>query len=149
MKGCIALLLFASAMLLAGQACAEIYTWTDAQGRVHFGDKPADNDRAQAVNVRINTFESVTYESLGKGVPEPAARGARVIMYATQWCGVCKKARRYFNDNNIPFTEYDIDNDPKAQARFDALEGKGVPVILVGKRRMNGFSVEGFERIYR
>ena len=62
---------------------------------------------------------------------------------------MCKKARRYFNDNNISFTEYDIDKDPKAQARFDALEGKGVPVILVGKRRMNGFSVEGFERIYR
>ncbi|MBP22023.1 MAG: glutaredoxin family protein [Alcanivorax sp.] len=149
MKGCIKILLFACAMLLLGQVCAEIYTWTDAQGRVHFGDKPADNDRAQAVNVRINTFESVTYDSLGKGVPEPAARGGNVIMYATQWCGVCKKARRYFNDNNISFTEYDIDKDPKAQARFDALEGKGVPVILVGKRRMNGFSAEGFERIYR
>ena len=129
MKGCIKILLFACAMLLSGQVCAEIYTWT--------------------VNVRINTFESVTYDSLGKGVPEPAARGGNVIMYATQWCGVCKKARRYFNDNNISFTEYDIDKDPKAQARFDALEGKGVPVILVGKRRMNGFSVEGFERIYR
>ena len=91
MKGCIKILLFACAMLLSGQVCAEIYTWTDAQGRVHFGDKPADNDRAQAVNVRINTFESVTYDSLGKGVPEPAARGGNVIMYATQWCGVCRK----------------------------------------------------------
>ncbi len=149
MKGCMALLLLAGAVLQSGLASAEIYTWKDAQGKVHFGDRPTENDKAQAVNVRINTFESVTYESLGKGVPEPAARRGKVVMYATQWCGVCKQARRYFNDNNIPFTEYDIDNDPKARQRFDALNGKGVPVIVVGKRRMNGFSAEGFERIYQ
>ncbi|WP_198147347.1 glutaredoxin family protein [Gilvimarinus polysaccharolyticus] len=32
----------------------------------------------------------------------------RVVMYAS-WCGYCKKARRYFRANNIPFTEYDIE----------------------------------------
>lgn len=141
-------LLCAAVVLLSGLASADIYTWQDAQGRIHFGDRPADNDNAEAVEVRINTFESVTYESLGKGLPEPAARRSHVIMYATQWCGVCKKARRYFKANNIPFTEYDIDNDAGARQRFDALNGKGVPVILVGKQRMNGFSAEGFERLY-
>ncbi len=150
MKGCIVRILIFSLVLAWGMASADgIYTWTDAQGRVHFGDKPAENDQAETVNVQINTFESVTYQSLDKGLPASAEGSGKVVMYATQWCGVCRKARRYFNDNNIPFIEYDIDKDPKAQARFDALQGKGVPVILVGKRRMNGFSAAGFERLYR
>ena len=29
------------------------------------------------------------------------------------------------------------------------LGATGVPVILVGKKRMNGFSVKGFQRIYQ
>lgn len=29
------------------------------------------------------------------------------------------------------------------------LGATGVPVILVGKMRMNGFSVKGFQRIYQ
>ncbi|WP_156492992.1 DUF4124 domain-containing protein, partial [Alcanivorax sp. HI0003] len=68
MKGCIARILIFSLVLAWGMASADgIYTWTDAQGRVHFGDKPAENDQAETVNVQINTFESVTYQSLDKG----------------------------------------------------------------------------------
>lgn len=44
----ILLLLFA-----ADFATAEIYRWTDADGRVHFGDKPIDTKiQAEEVNVR-------------------------------------------------------------------------------------------------
>jgi len=48
-RACTGLLLLA----LAVPAGAEIYTWTDAAGRVHFGDKPKDKAvQAQAVEVR-------------------------------------------------------------------------------------------------
>lgn len=40
-------LLFVS---LAAQA--DIYTWTDAQGRVHFGDKPKSGQQVQEVEVK-------------------------------------------------------------------------------------------------
>lgn len=49
MKACLLLLALA---LLAPAAGAEIYKWTDAQGRVHFGDKPTDKTRAEEVEVR-------------------------------------------------------------------------------------------------
>jgi len=29
------------------------------------------------------------------------------------------------------------------------MRAKGVPVILIRKQRMNGFSIEGFERLYQ
>ena len=39
---------------------------------------------------------------------EPAQR-KNVVMYSSEWCGVCKKAKTYFNANDIPFREYDVE----------------------------------------
>jgi glutaredoxin len=71
-----------------------------------------------------------------------------VIMYATSWCGYCRKARNYFKANNIAFSEYDIEKDERAKKKYDALGGRGVPVILVGNKRMNGFNAQSFKRMY-
>jgi len=49
-----AILLGLSALVFAAATAAEIYTWTDENGNVHFGDKPADEDiakKAQAIEV--------------------------------------------------------------------------------------------------
>jgi glutaredoxin len=74
--------------------------------------------------------------------------GKRAIMYSASWCGVCKKAKRYFEENGITYTEYDVEKSAKGEAEFKRLGAKGVPVILVGNRRMNGFSVDGFEKLF-
>ena len=73
----------------------------------------------------------------------------KVVMYSAEWCGVCTKAKKYFRSKKIPFKERDIDKSKKARKAFDKLNGKGIPVILVGKKRMNGFSVKRFESIYK
>ena len=72
----------------------------------------------------------------------------KVVMYSTEWCGVCKKAKAYFNANNVPFREYDIEKDEKRMREYRKLNGKGVPLILVGKQRMSGFSTSSFEKMY-
>jgi glutaredoxin len=73
----------------------------------------------------------------------------KVVMYATSWCPYCEKARIYFRQQGIPYTEYDIERDAEAKRRYQAFGGRGIPVIFVGKRRMNGFSESGFNKIYQ
>jgi len=73
----------------------------------------------------------------------------KVVMYATSWCPYCEKARNHFRQQGIPYTEYDIERDAEAKRRYQAFGGRGIPVIFVGKRRMNGFSVSGFDKIYQ
>jgi glutaredoxin len=73
----------------------------------------------------------------------------QVIMYATSWCGYCKQARQYFTRNNIPFVEYDVEEDPQARREYDELGGDGVPIILVGKYWLDGFDQEEFEAVYK
>lgn len=127
---------------------AEIYKWTDENGRVHYGDSPKESDRAEKVEVEINSYEHVTYEEI-EYYQGAEAKSKTVTMYATSWCGYCKKARDYFRRKKINYVEYDIEKDQRAKRRYDELGGRGVPVILVGKQRMNGFSAAGFERFYQ
>lgn len=136
-------------VLAVAAASAEIYRWTDSNGKAHFSDRPSVAYSSETVELRINTYEGVSYES-AKAETE-SGNGVRndVIMYSAAWCGVCKRARRYFQQNRIAFTEYDIDSNARARTAYRKLGAKGVPVILVGNRRMNGFSAEGFEKLYR
>lgn len=60
MKKLIILLMFISSPVSAG-----IYTWTDSNGNVHFGDKPAD-DSATEVKISINKNTGVTNSSGNK-----------------------------------------------------------------------------------
>ncbi|MCP5305069.1 MAG: glutaredoxin family protein [Chromatiaceae bacterium] len=123
-------------------ASAEIYRWTDEQGKVHFGDRAPAGRAAEQVELRINTYTSVSYAT------STIDTGAKVLMYSTSWCGYCKRARRYFEAHAIPFEEFDVERDAKARARYRKLGARGVPVIFVGKRRMNGFTEEAFRRLY-
>jgi glutaredoxin len=72
-----------------------------------------------------------------------------VTLYSASWCGVCRRARSYFNRNRIPFTEYDVEQSERGRQDYRALQGRGVPIILVGATRMNGFSPDAFDAMYR
>ncbi len=72
----------------------------------------------------------------------------KVVMYATSWCPYCQQARHYFREQGIPYIEHDIEKDAHAKRAYKDFGGRGVPVIFVGKRRMNGFSVAGFNKMY-
>lgn len=131
-------ILIVLALLAIGNAQAErVYQWTDAAGNTHFGDVAPGDRPAKSLDIQLPPVD-----------PNAKAYKKHVIMYGTDWCGTCAKARRYFKDRGIAFRDLDIEKDPSARAEFKRLGGKGVPVILVGDKRLNGFSATGFKRLY-
>lgn len=76
---------------------------------------------------------------------EPAATSHRVVMYTTKSCGYCVRARQYFTERGIRWTEIDIEDSAKAVAAFEALGGRGTPLIFIGKQRIVGFDQEKIE----
>lgn len=40
---------------------------------------------------------------------------SKIIVYATRWCGDCRRARRFFEKHQIPFEWIDIDQDPAGE----------------------------------
>jgi len=120
--------------LIPNMLCAEIYKSVDENGRVIFTDKPSA--KAEQVEVIINSVEGpATVSNVDTGYS-----GSSVVMYSTEWCGVCKKAKQYMSDNGIKYKEYDIEKNSNAKRKFKRLGGRGVPLIVVGKQTMSGFS---------
>lgn len=129
-------------------AFSEIYRWTDADGNVQFGDRPPPSLKARPIELKINSYESVTIEPF---VPFKSGRPHKskaVILYSTAWCGYCRKARNYLKENKIPFEEYDVEKSDKGKRDYERLNGRGVPILLIGDQRMNGFSVARFRKLY-
>jgi glutaredoxin len=73
---------------------------------------------------------------------EVAARGSiGLTMYSASWCGACRSARRWLDEQQISYTEHDIDKDPEARGRQRTLNPSGsVPTIEVGGEVLVGFS---------
>ena len=70
-----------------------------------------------------------------------ARRRVPVVMYSTTWCGVCKRARKYFQEAGISFTEHDVDENAAARAEYLRLNPRrSVPTITIGDEVVIGFS---------
>lgn len=65
--------------------------------------------------------------------------GFQAVLYATEWCGYCARTRKFFNERNIPFREYDIEKSTEAEAQYKKLGGNGVPVIVIKDKVIHGF----------
>ncbi len=65
--------------------------------------------------------------------------GTRVVVYGTSTCPYCAKAREYLRQRGIAFADYDIQQSPAAREAYRKLDGMGVPLVLIGERRIEGF----------
>lgn len=151
-RGFIIYLLALALLLPMSSGGAELYKWVDSKGTIHYGDHPPKKAELKQITGNISSFKTVDVEPFKY---DPAlvtagkkSNGKSVIMYSTSWCGYCKRARQHFKRNNIPYQEHDIEKSKKAARDYKKLKGRGVPVILIGKRRMNGFRAETFDKIY-
>lgn len=95
---------------------------------VHNIDEQPDNEVLFGVLEKLEPELAARYNAqvsaAPASVPEitteaaPASPGAlQVIMYCTPWCPACKRAKFYFQENNISFQEIDISRDRAAAAR--------------------------------
>jgi glutaredoxin 3 len=63
----------------------------------------------------------------------------QVEMYASDWCGYCRRARALLEKKGVAFTEIDVDMVPGARAEMVARGGGDtVPQIFIGGRAVGG-----------
>jgi glutaredoxin len=72
-----------------------------------------------------------------------------VIMYTTQWCPHCQRALEYFKRHSVNYIEYNIEASTENLAKFRDLNGTGIPLILAGGKRMQGFSPKSFDDLLK
>jgi glutaredoxin 3 len=63
----------------------------------------------------------------------------KIVMYATDWCPYCSRARRLLQSKLVPFEEIDIEARPEAHAEMLARCGRQtVPQIFIGAIHIGG-----------
>ena len=62
-----------------------------------------------------------------------------VVLLSASWCGYCRKLRTDLKRWGVHYREYDVENDDAGVRAFAQLRGGGVPILLVGEQRFDGY----------
>jgi glutaredoxin len=99
-----------------------------------------------------------------RGVPEttdktsPSYDRPSLQFFTASWCGACNQARAFLKKERIPYVEYDVEKNPQARRRLQAVGTKNglsreelssVPIFLYGTKIMTGFSPDKLRRFAR
>jgi glutaredoxin len=68
-----------------------------------------------------------------------------VIMLGAWWCTYCYQAKRYFQQNDIHYCEYDMENTEEGRRLYQENGGGAVPILLIGEYQLSGFSEQQIE----
>ena len=75
---------------------------------------------------------------------------ANIIIYSTPSCVYCKMAKQFFKDNNLAYTEHNVQDDMQAQQEMIAKSQQlGVPVIDVDGEIFVGFDKKGLAEVLK
>lgn len=74
-----------------------------------------------------------------------SAHHSKVVLYGTASCGFCAKTRALLKERQIAYADLDIEKSPQAQSEFKQFGAGGVPYLLIGDRRIQGFNQAAIE----
>ena len=151
-------------LLSFGTSSAEIYSWEDENGVVHYSDTPpahiteweekeeaTDNDSQQDNQTQKYEYdpELITeiLDELGGTSEDDSEPRPSVELYVTSWCTYCHKAKAFFRSKGIEFTEYNIEKDKEAAQRMlSHTNSKAVPFVIINGQTIQGYSSAAYER---
>ena len=57
---------------------------------------------------------------------------SNVLMYGAEWCGDCRRSKRFLDSNNIEYTYVDVEADKSAADKVVEINGgaQSIPVIV-------------------
>ena len=63
-----------------------------------------------------------------------------VVMLGASWCPSCITAIQFFAANDINYCEYDMETSAIGARLYKEVNGRGVPILFIGRHRIHGFS---------
>ncbi len=117
----------------------KLYKWVDAEGNVTYQDQPppeTDNYEEKNINVQGTNLDKDPDFAM-----TTAAATAPVVLYAVAQCESCDLMRLFLEHHKVPFTEKNVEGDPKIQDELYEIAGAlRVPLLMVGDKSVDGYS---------
>lgn len=65
---------------------------------------------------------------------------SRIILYTTQWCGYCVRAKGLLDARDLAYEEVSLDDDPGFRQRvFDLGHQRTVPLVTIDGEPIGGY----------
>lgn len=77
---------------------------------------------------------------LAAGDPRQSTGSDGVVMLSATWCGYCDRLRQDLDRSGLSYRELDIERDPEGVAAWKAINGRGVPLTVVGQTLVPGYN---------
>ena len=61
-------------------------------------------------------------------------------MYTTTRCAHCHRLTAFLRQQGVRFSEQNIERNQRAFIEFQRQGGKAVPMVLIGRQKLNGFN---------
>jgi glutaredoxin len=165
MRSKIILLAAACAAVSLSSYAATVYKTTGPDGKVIYTDQPPADGKAangtKALDIKdeptsplpeaVLKYQEQLKRSANKRIqetPKRASASATPVLFSAAWCGYCRRAKAYLQQNGIAFQEHDIDTEAGMQAFVEAGGGRGVPLLIVNGGATRGFSEGSYDRLF-
>lgn len=137
--------LFLALLAQAPVHADQLYRWVDADGRVHYTDKPPPPTARNAERKRLG--DKPPEQGLPYAVQE-AKRKFPVTVYVAEDCGdACKQAVAYLSKRGVPHAQKDARDAAAGEALAKLTGGKlEVPVMTVGSNVVRGYEEGAWRR---
>ena len=141
---------------LSGQA-GTLYKSVTPDGRIVYSDQPPEKGNKVEKTFNFSNLpaspvpEASTYtRDLEKSAERrlAAASGKQPVLFMAKWCGYCRQAEAYLSEKRISYQKHDIDTAEGKRAFAETGSGRGIPVILVGTQKVQGYSRPAYDALF-
>jgi glutaredoxin len=136
--------------VLLGAACAasaQMYRWTNEQGRVHITDTPPPPS-AKDVQRKSPVVSGANPENPGQPYSvQLAAKSFPVTLYTAKDCEPCGAARKLLNSRGVPFREVLVVDEPQQEELRKVAGALAVPSVTVGRNVQKGFEENSYHSL--
>lgn len=73
--------------------------------------------------------------------------GTAVVLFSTSTCPYCQRTRELLSIEQISFKDYVLDESDEGRGLYESLGEAGVPVLIVGSKRVVGFREDAIREI--
>ncbi len=143
-------------IVLAATADAQtVYKSVGPDGKVVYSDSPPV-DGKKTSTLKFDNLPSSPMPAPQRSATEPRRPSTTtavpvttaVVLYSASWCGYCKAAKSYLGAGGIAYREIDVDTESGQAAYAQAGGGNGIPLLVAGGQRVQGFSQAAYDALF-
>lgn len=133
-------------LAVAAAASAQMYRWTDKDGKVHFSDSPPPPGARDVTKKGVPVQGSAAPTPNVPFVTQQAMKDFPVTLYSTPGCEACNEARKLLNARGVPFKEVSVNSEKELAQLQSAVGSNSVPSMIVGPSVVKGFEEGAYNR---